>query len=357
MTIQIDDSIRAIPKAELHVHIEGTVTPEKCRELAAKNNVTLAPDLFTPDGSAYQYNDFFHLVTSVYDNMAQSIRTKEDYEDITYDYLTRCAAENALYVEMIAWCSAGKAVGLSYPDMIEGMAAGIDRAQKDTGIIARINTTLVRHQPLDVVWEEARTIAAYNHPYIVGLDVAGGESSGDLPQYQPVFDYIQQNFGRPLGMRVHAGEAQGPENVDDAIYLLPQPTRIGHGVRSIEDKEVIHDLIDNHIVLEVCPTSNILAKIYPDYASHPLRKLKDAGVLVCLNSDDPGLFGNSLGQEYQVARDHFGFTDDELREATKVAISKAFIDTPTKSTLLKKVDASVQQGFFKPHAPAAGPHP
>jgi adenosine deaminase len=241
--------------------------------------------------------------------------------------------------------------------MIEGMAAGIDRAQKDTGIIARINTTLVRHQPLDVVWEEARTIAAYNHPYIVGLDVAGGESSGDLPQYQPVFDYIQQNFGRPLGMRVHAGEAQGPENVDDAIYLLPQPTRIGHGVRSIEDKEVIHDLIDNHIVLEVCPTSNILAKIYPDYASHPLRKLKDAGVLVCLNSDDPGLFGNSLGQEYQVARDHFGFTDDELREATKVAISKAFIDTPTKSTLLKKVDASVQQGFFKPHAPAAGPHP
>ncbi|MGZ9096856.1 MAG: adenosine deaminase [Micavibrio sp.] len=356
MTIHLDDDLRTMPKAELHVHIEGTVTPAKCRELAAKNNVVLAPDLFTADGSAYQYNDFFHLVTSVYDNMAQSIRTKADYEDITYDYLSRCADEGTLYVEMIAWCSAGKAVGLGYKDMIEGMAAGIDRAQKDTGIIGRINTTLVRHQPLDVVWEEAKTIAAYNHPYIVGLDVAGGEAPGDLPKYQPLFDHIFKNFGRPLGMRVHAGEAQGADNVDDALYLNPKPTRIGHGVRSIEDKDTVQDLVDNNVVLEICPTSNVLANIYPSYAAHPLRKLMDAGVPVCLNSDDPGLFGNSIGMEYQVARDHFGFTNQELLDSTRTAISAAFIDRQTKAALIRKVDAWGQD-FFKGRASAPGPRP
>lgn len=356
MTIHLDDDLRALPKAELHVHIEGTVTPAKCRELAAKNNVTLAPDLFTADGNAYQYNDFFHLVTSVYDNMAQSIRTKADYEDITYDYLKRSADEGAVYVEMIAWCSAGKAVGLSYQDMIEGMAAGIDRAQKDAGVIARINTALVRHQPLDVVWEEAKTIAAYNHPYIVGLDVAGGEAPGDLPKYQPLFDHIFKNFGRPLGMRVHAGEAQGPENVADALSLTPRPTRIGHGVRSIEDKGVIHNLVTNNVVLEVCPTSNVLANIYPSYAAHPLRQLMNEGVRVCLNSDDPGLFGNSLGMEYQVARDHFGFSNKELLEATKTAISAAFVDHHTKSALIKKVD-SWGPDFFKARTSAPGPRP
>ena len=346
MAIHLDDDLRAIPKAELHVHIEGTVTPEKCRELAAKNNITLAPDLFTDDGSAFRYNDFFHLVTSVYDNMAQSIRTKDDYADLTYDYLARCAGEGTVYVEMIAWCSAGKAIGLSYKDMIDGMAEGIDKAQKDHGIIGRINTTMVRHQPLEDVWEEARTIAAYNHPYIVGLDVAGGEALGDLPKYQPLFNHIQKNFGRPLGMRVHAGEAQGADNVDDALSLSPAPTRIGHGVRSIESKDTVESLVDRNVVLEVCPTSNVLAKIYPSYADHPLRKLMDAGVKICLNSDDPGLFGNSIGMEYQVARDHFGFTDKELLDATRTAIAASFAEPAVKRALLQKVD-----GYNPPNFP------
>ncbi len=356
MAIHLDDDLRAIPKAELHVHIEGTVTPEKCRELAAKNNITLADDLFTDDGSAFRYNDFFHLVTSVYDNMAQSIRTKEDYADLTCDYLTRCAAEGTIYVEMIAWCSAGKAIGLSYKDMIDGMADGIDKAQKETGIIGRINTTMVRHQPLDDVWEEARTIAAYNHPYIVGLDIAGGEALGDLPKYQPLFDHIYKEFGRPLGMRVHAGEAQGAANVDDALDFYPSPTRIGHGVRSIEDKDVVHTLVDNNVVLEVCPTSNVLAKIYPSYADHPLRQLMDAGVKICLNSDDPGLFGNSIGMEYQVARDHFGFTNDELLEATKTAIAASFVEFPVKRALLQKISGNTP-GFNPRTSKPAGPQP
>lgn len=347
MAFVLDPAIRKIPKAELHVHIEGTVTPDMARRLAQKNNVSLDPAIFSADGSRYQWKDFFHLVTAVYDSMAQSIRTKQDYEDITYDYLTRCAAEGSIYEEMIAWCSQGDAVGLSYPDMIEGMAAGIDRAQRDTGIIGRINTALVRHQPFAKVAQEAKTIAAFPHPYIVGLDIAGGEQPGDIPKYQPLFDTIYAGFGRTPGMRLHAGEAVGPQNVWDALALNPRPARIGHGVRSIEDSLLVADLAANGTVLEVCPTSNVLANIYGSYADHPLRKLMDAGVKICLNSDDPGLFGNSIGEEYQVARDHFGFSDAELLTATKTAVQASFAEDAVKKTLLDKI-RQYESGFFNP---------
>ncbi len=335
----ISQKILNIPKAELHVHIEGTVTPDMARRKAGENNVRLDPSIFSAEGARYQWRDFYHLVTDVYNEMARAIRTRQDYEDITYDYLTRCAAEGSIYEEIIIWCSQGNAVGLSYADMVEGMAAAIDRAQADTGIVARLNTALVRHQPFEKVRREAETIAAYPHPYIVGLDLAGGEALGDIPQYQPLFDLIFASFGRPLGMRVHAGEAVGAGNVRDALALKPMPTRIGHGVRSIEDDAVVRELVARKVVLEICPTSNVLAGIYNSYAEHPLRRLVDAGVPVCLNSDDPGLFGNSIGMEYQVARDYFGFTVPALLNATRTAIEAAFCDDMTRQRLIQCVNS------------------
>lgn len=347
MAFELDPEIRRIPKAELHVHIEGTVTPEMARQKAQENNVTLDPAIFSADGSRFQWKNFFHLVTEVYDNMAQALRTKKDYEDITYDYLTRCAAEGSIYEELICWASQGDAVGLSYKDMVDGMAAGIDRAEKDTGIIARLNSTLVRHQPFDKVAQEAAMIASYPHPYIVGLDIAGGESAGDIPKYQPLFDMIFQHFNRPLGMRLHAGEAVGPENVRDALALTPQPTRIGHGVRSAEDPALMQKLAADGVMLEVCPTSNVLANIYPSYADHPLPVLLAAGVKMCLNSDDPGLFGDSIGEVYQVSRDQFGLSDTQLLQMTKNAVDGCFAGDAVKAKLHAKIRA-YEAGFFKP---------
>lgn len=344
---RIEDDLRRIPKAELHVHIEGTVTPDMAMRKADEHGLVLDPAIFTADGTRFKWNNFFHLVTDVYNEMARVIRTTQDYEDITFDYLTRCAAEGSIYEEIIVWCSQGDAVGLSYPDMIAGVARGIDRAQAETGIIARINSTLVRHQPFEKVLHEAEIIAAYPHPYVVGLDLAGGEQAGDILKYQPLFDMIFNRFGRELGMRVHAGENAGPQNVWDALSLHPRPTRIGHGVRSVEDPLLLEELAESRILLEVCPTSNVLAHIYPSYAAHPLRALMDAGVLVCLNSDDPGLFGNSIGGEYQIARDHFGFSDRTLFQMTKNAIFASFADGITKQDLLDKVKRA-EFRFFRP---------
>ena len=332
----MDSKIRPLPKAELHVHIEGTVTPEMARKKAASHGMVLPDDIFSEDGKRFAWADFLDCVTRVYDAVASTIRTKQDFTDITYDYLKRCAQENAIYVEVIASPDHCERLGLSYKDMIDGMVDGIDKANKETGIEARINTTLVRHLPMSDVKKSADTIISYPHPYIVGLNLAGGEKEGDIPQFAPIIEEIRKKVPSIVGFGPHASEAAGPKNILDAINL--NPTRIGHGVRAIEDPKAIKAVIDNNIVLEVCIDSNRLAGIYPDYKSHPLRDLINQGVRVTLNSDDPGLFGNSIGTEYQIAKDHFGLNENQLLQITRTAIEAAYVDAGVKQRLMKKVN-------------------
>jgi adenosine deaminase len=334
---QMDGRIRNIPKAELHVHIEGTVTPAVAREIAARNGIKIDPGIFSADGASYRWDGFLDLVTRVYQEMARCLKTAEDYETITYDYLRRCAAEGSIYEEPSGYPGQCKVSDISYRDMVDGMARGIDRARADTGIEARITMSFERHRPGEEAERDADIILSYPHPYIVGMDIAGGEREGDLAQFEGVYKRVLKNFGRPLGVRAHAGENIGPVNVWDALNRLPID-RIGHGVRSIEDPALTAELVRRGVVLEVCPTSNILAvKEYPDYAAHPLRKLYDAGVKLCLNSDDPGLFGNSIGMEYQIAKDRFGFTEEELRGITRTAIESSFAEEELKEKLLVKI--------------------
>lgn len=332
-------STAQIPKAELHVHIEGTLLPAAARALAARNGMTLDRRLFTPDGEAYSYRDFIELVTRVYQAVAACMRTKADYEEVTCDYLRRCAAENAVYVELIACPGQCQRTGMRYKDMVDGMAAGIDRARDETGIEARINMAFERHRPGIEAAKDADMMISYPHPYIVGLDVAGGEKEGDIPPFATLYERVRRAFGRPLGVRLHAGEGAAPAvNIRDALAM--GVTRIGHGVRVIEDPALMQEIIARGVVLEVCPTSNIMLmpQYGGDFSNHPLRRLYDAGVRVTINSDDPGLFGAacSLGGEYEIARREFGFTEDELRSITRTALDAAYVDEALRRDLLAK---------------------
>lgn len=348
--MKMDEAVRKIPKAELHVHIEGTVTPSMARELAARHNMTLPEDIFSDDGQGFVWNDFLDCVTRVYGAVADTIRTKRDYEDVVYDYLKRSADEGCIYTELIAYPAHVRHLrekfpdnDLTYRDMVDGIAAGIDKARSETGIEARINVTFVRHDTEEMNRQAIDDVCAYPHAYIAGLDLAGGEQEGDIAGYKDLFDEIQARFGRNLGVRAHAGEAAGPQNVHDAMDIL-NVSRIGHGIRAIEDISAVKKLIGRNVTLEVCPTSNILlVKETPDFSSHPLRRLKNHGVRITLNSDDPGLFGNSIGVEYQVAHDEFGFSAHELLETTRTAVEASFADPVLKSTLLQDVD---DYGFF-----------
>ena len=163
--------------------------------------------------------------------------------------------------------------------------------------------------------------------------MGGNESMFTQEDFYPAFR-VARDGG--LGCTTHAGEVQGPQSVWDAIEKLPV-TRIGHGVRSIEDPKLVETLAKRGIVLEVCPGSNISLSVYPDYASHPLRKFHDSGVKVTLGSDDPPFFHTSLAEEYQRAKDVFGFSDAELLGVTRTAIKAGFVDDATKAKLLAKL--------------------
>ena len=338
--MKVDEQIRQLPKAEIHVHVEGTMTPSMAKHIATRNGVAIDPSLFDPDGINYNYKNFLDLVTVVYQAVADAMRTRADYAEVTYDYLRRCAQDNTLYVELIACPGQCARTGISYKDMIDGIADGIDRAQKEFDIESRINITFERHRPGVESEKDADLILSYPHPYVVGLDIAGGEKSGDLGQFAAPFQRVMNNFPRPLGSRLHAGEGAGPENMRDAITLFA-PTRIGHGVRAMEDEGIIDIIKKKGIVLEVCPTSNIL--LMPQYGGdikkHPLRELFEKGVKVTLNSDDPGMFGDcTLTGEYQIAHDEFGFSLPELLQVTRTTIESSYADRETRKRLLKVVD-------------------
>ncbi|WP_343563079.1 adenosine deaminase [Kiloniella sp. b19] len=322
--------LKSLPKVELHNHLEGTLTPELTRRLASRNGYTLSDDLFTPEDS-FRWSNFLEFLKA-YDLASAAIRTPEDYRDVTYDYLKRCAAEGVIYVETMSSPDHAAASGMGYQDHLEGIVAGIEEAEKDFGITGRIIITCVRHLGPEKALNVARMATASSHPMVVGFGMGGDENAHSPADFAPAY-----NLAAEAGLKcnVHAGEVAGPQSVWNAINDLPVQ-RIGHGVHSIEDPALMDALKERGIALEVCPGSNIALSVYPDFKAHPLRRLYDHGIRLSLNSDDPPFFHTTAGQEYETAARDFGFSRQELLQVTRMALEDSFADETTKQALLAK---------------------
>ena len=320
----------SVPKAELHVHLEGTAPPELVRHIAARNGLPLPDRLLGVDGR-FRYTDFLDFLRT-YDLAASVIRTREDYRDITYDYLCTCARGGAIYVELTASPDHARLVGLGDEDHLEGIARGIDDARHDTGIEGRILISAVRNFGVEQALRVARYSAGRPHPYVVGFSMAGDEAGFPAGDFAEVFAIAA---GAGLGCTIHAGEWAGAESVSAALEL--PVSRIAHGVRSIEDPALVAELAARGIVLECCPTSNVVLGLYRSYEDHPLPQLRDAGVRVTLGSDDPPYFGATIAGEYAVCAARMGFTDADLREITRTAIDAAFCDEELQMALRSRL--------------------
>lgn len=319
-----------VPKAELHVHLEGTAPPSLVRRLAARNAVELPPGLFA-DEDTFAWTDFLDFLDT-YDSAASAIRTAEDYRDVTYEYLAGCAAEDCVYVELIASPAHAHSVGLPDAEHFGGIAAGIDDARRDFGIEARILAVAIRNHGAAAAEALATRLASERHPYVVGFQLAGDEA-GYAPE--PFARAYAIAAGSGLGCTVHAGEHAGAESVRGALTL--PVTRIAHGVRAIEDPALVAELAERGIVLEVCPTSNVATGVFASYDDHPLGALREAGVRLTLGSDDPPYFGCSIGTEYAVARERLGLDEGKLQDMTLTAVEGAFADDGLKRALLAKI--------------------
>jgi adenosine deaminase len=319
-----------IPKAELHVHLEGTAPPDLIRRLAERNGLPVPVGVLDgPD--RFAYTDFLDFLKT-YDLAASMIRTGDDYRDVTYEYLAGCARDGAIYVELTCSPDHAALVGLSDEEHIDGIARGIDDARAEFGIEGRILVSAVRNFGVAQAARVARYAAERPHPYIVGFSMAGDEENFPAGDYAEVFEIAA---GAGLGCTVHAGEWAGAHSVRAAIEL--PVTRIGHGVRAIEDPQLVEELAERGLVLECCPTSNVVLGAFPTYEQHPLPRLRAAGVKVTLGSDDPPYFGASIGSEYEICAERWGFGDDDLRDITRTAIEAAFCDDTLKDSLIRSV--------------------
>jgi adenosine deaminase len=323
-------SAAEVPKAELHVHLEGTAPPDLVRRMAERNGLALPERLLNDDGR-FRYTDFLDFLAT-YDLAASVIRTGEDYRDITYEYLADCAEGGAIYVELTASPDHARSVGMSDEEHLGGIAQGIDDARRDYGIEGRILISAVRNFGVEKAIAVAEHAAERPHPYVVGFSMAGDEAGYPASLFAEPYAIAS---GAGLGCTMHAGEWAGPESVREAMTL--PVTRVDHGVRAIEDPLLVREIAERGIVLDTCPTSNVVLGVFGSFEEHPLPLLRAEGVKVTLGSDDPPYFGATIAGEYEVCAEHMGMSDQDLREITLNAIDAAFCDDALKAELRARV--------------------
>ena len=321
-----------VKKAELHVHLEGTIAPELAHKLAVRNHVSLPEGLIAPSGDRYAFDNFLHFL-NVYDTLANLIRTPQDYYDLTLDYLIRNAADDVIYIEMMYSPEhAEKVSGIPSADHVVAIEQAIRDAEAQHGIVGRILITGVRHFGPEAVIHIAQQALKHPSPYITGFGL-GGDEAGFPPKLFERAYHIARDAG--LGCTAHAGEFAGVKSMEDALrYLSVQ--RIGHGVQAIHSPEMMALLKERGIALEVCPSSNVCLGLYSNLAEHPFPKLLDAGILVSLNSDDPPFFGTTVAQEYALVQDAYDYSDAQMLDITRMALDAAFIDETTRANLLAR---------------------
>jgi adenosine deaminase len=318
-----------VAKAEIHCHIEGAASPALVQSQAAKYGVDVSAII--RDG-AYVWHDFTSFLHA-YDVASMLFRDEGDYARLAETYLIDLAGQGAIYSEFFISTDHAETAGLSPADYISGLAEGMRRAKEKTGIESRMIATGLRHKGPNAVEKAARYIVENPHPMVTAFGMAGDERMHHPKDFARAFD-IARDSG--LGITVHAGELVGAQSVRDALDHL-KPSRIGHGVRAIEDADLVSRIADEGIVLECCPGSNIALSVFPSFDEHPWPKLRDAGCRVTLSSDDPPFFHTSLEREYEIAATHFGASEAMLADATRTAIEAAYLDEDTRAALLAKL--------------------
>lgn len=315
-----------LKKIELHLHLEGAAPPGLIRALAQEKRQT-PPAIFAPDGG-YSFRDFNDFLR-VYETAAGLIQTPGDYARLLAEVLESRAADGVIYAELFVspeFCGGGDLA--AWRDYLAAMTetAAAMRAQ---GIDSRAIVTPLRHLGPERARRSALCAAETAGGWVAGLGLAGAESVGRAGDFAWSFDCARE---AGLGLTCHAGEWRGPESVREALTL--GVTRIGHGVRAVEDPALLRELAARAITLEVCPGSNIALGIYPGWAAHPVARLADAGCRVTLSTDDPPFFRTTLSGEYARLADAFGWTEGDFTRLNVAAAEAAFCDGGTRARLI-----------------------
>ncbi len=333
------DSIQSLPKAELHHHLEGALRPSSIAEICREHGVPLpsydpgeVAKLVQLDRPAASLADFFIPFRTI----KFCFVSREAIARLAYEVAEDAASDNIRYLETrfsLEYMSFYH--NLPLEETLAGIAEGVELANRRLPIRVQMIVSKSRDLNSDTMgrpWPSEEEIVElairYQDRGVVGLDLSGLENGYPPELFVPMFRRARD---AGLGITVHAGEAAGAESVRGAIETLGA-TRIGHGVRTVEDPELVKRVADLGVVLEICPTSNVYTGAVPSLEQHPVRKLSDAGVKLTISTDDPSVCKTTLSKEYQLLTDRFGFTPDELQHLNTNAWDAAFTHDSELST-------------------------
>jgi aminodeoxyfutalosine deaminase len=331
---QPSEFILALPKAELHLHLEGAIEPDTVLELVCNHGQEIDPLELR---KLYEYTDFTGFLLC-FRAITQYLQTPEDYELITYRLMERLKRDNVLHAEVYV------AVGVclywerNWDDIFEGLERGRQRGERDFGVSLYWIADAVRHFGAEACQKVVDQAAKLVDRNVVGFGIGGDERRAAPGLFRDVYASAAR---QGLRLTCHAGETAGPESVWGALRELGAE-RIGHGLTSYEDPELMKHLRDAQIPVEVSLSSNVRTGCCESFRDHPIRHFYDEQLLVTLNTDDPALFGTTMAREYQVAQDVCGFSDDELRELAMNSFRASFLPENQKRQMLQRFENNVQ---------------
>lgn len=323
--------IQSLPKAELHLHLEGSIDPTTLLELRTRHGKHSTLDEITP---LYHYTDFTGFLMA-FKAITEDLRTADDYELITYRLMQKLKAENVLHAEVYVSVGVCLLRKLDFDAIYEGLERGRIRGERDFGLSLLWIYDAVRHFGVDEARRVAEIAVRHKSDSVVGFGIGGDERRAGAELFRDVYAFAADHG---LHLTAHAGETIGPESIWGALNLKAE--RLGHVLTAIQDPELVEELSQRQIPVEICITSNLRTGCCRRPADHPVRSYFDHGLMVTLNTDDPAIFETSLNREYQLAQESFGFTDEHLRELARNSFEASFLSAEKKLEFLNLLDAT-----------------
>lgn len=328
----VAELVRRLPKAELHLHIEGTLEPEMLLELGRRNGVDLPCSTAEECRAQYRFNDLQHFLDIYYEGVNVLV-TEQDFHDLTEAYVRRAAADGARHVEVSFDPQSHVTRGVSFGDVVGGITRALREGEARLGLSWRLIMCFLRDRPAAEAMEMLE-LAMPHRDVIVAVGLDSAEVGHPPADFAEVYEKA-----RAAGFVAvaHAGE-EGPAGyIAEALDVL-KVRRIDHGVAAIHDAALQRRLADARIALTMCPLSNLELQVTPDLSRHPLKKLLDAGVLVTVNSDDPAYFGGYLLQNYVAAQKALGLSHADLAQLARNSIAASLLPERRRAALLQEID-------------------
>ena len=329
------DLIQKLPKAELHLHIEGSLEPELMFRLARKNNVEIPYDSVEDVRAAYNFNNLQSFL-DIYYAGANVLLTQDDFYDLTWEYILKCVEDNVIHTEIFFDPQTHTERGVAFEAIITGIKEALADAKEKYGITSCIIMCFLRHLSQEAAFETLEQAMAFKDD-IIGVGLDSSELGNPPSKFKDVFKKAKE---AGFKLVAHAGEEADFSYIYEALDLL-NINRIDHGVQSIKSPELMQRLKDEQMPLTVCPNSNIELRVFDNYKEHNIKALLDYGLNISVNSDDPAYFKGYVNQNFVNLHENLPITEEDIITLVKNSFRSAFISDELKEAYLAKVDAAL----------------